>query len=61
MLSVLIVNWNTREHLMACLESIEKNPPTEDFEVIVVDNASTDSSAGFGVTGRESSVWLGRT
>ena len=45
MLSVLIVNWNTRELLRACLRSIHKFSPTEPYEVIVVDNASTDGSA----------------
>ncbi|MBX7135687.1 MAG: glycosyltransferase family 2 protein [Fimbriimonadaceae bacterium] len=45
MLSILIVNWNTREMLHACLSSIQKFPPSEDWEVIVVDNASTDGSA----------------
>lgn len=44
MLSILIVNWNTRELLRACLQSILDHPPTRTYEVIVVDNASTDSS-----------------
>jgi N-acetylglucosaminyl-diphospho-decaprenol L-rhamnosyltransferase len=45
MLSILIVNWNTRDLLRACLESIKNHPPTSEYEVIVVDNASTDQSA----------------
>ena len=45
MLSILIVNWNTRELLRACLDSISAHPPSMEFEVIVVDNASTDGSA----------------
>ncbi len=44
MLSVLIVNWNTGSLLRACLNSISKFPPTEPYEVIVVDNDSTDGS-----------------
>lgn len=44
MLSILIVNWNTRDLLDACLASIAKFSP--DVEVIVVDNASSDGSAG---------------
>lgn len=45
MLSVLIVNWNTRDFLEACLDSIEKNPPSiESLEVVVVDNNSSDGS-----------------
>jgi len=43
-LSIVIVNWNTREHLRACLRSIYTCPPSEPFEVWVVDNASTDGS-----------------
>jgi GT2 family glycosyltransferase len=45
MLSVLIVNWNTREQLLACLSSLRENPPERPCEVIVVDNASNDGSA----------------
>lgn len=44
-LSICIVNWNTRELLRACLRSIERYPLAEPYEVIVVDNASTDGSA----------------
>jgi GT2 family glycosyltransferase len=42
--SVIIVNWNTRDILRGCLASIaaETRAP---HEVIVVDNASTDGSA----------------
>lgn len=45
MLSILVVNWNTRNLLEACLASIRAFPPTEPYEVIVVDNASRDESA----------------
>ncbi len=45
MLSVLIVNWNTKELLIKCLDSLFAHPPEEEMEVIVVDNASTDGSA----------------
>ncbi len=44
-LSVCIVNWNTRDLLLAALRSIVENPPDFAFEVIVVDNASVDGSA----------------
>lgn len=43
-LSIIIVNWNTRELLARCLESVQANLPA-DSEVWVVDNASTDGSA----------------
>lgn len=46
MLSVLIVNWNTRDLLRSCLQSIWANPPHETpWEVVVVDNGSNDGSA----------------
>jgi GT2 family glycosyltransferase len=43
-LSILIVNWNTRDLLRACLLSLGQNV-TGPHEVIVVDNASHDGSA----------------
>ncbi len=42
--SVLIVSWNTRELLAACLDSIRKSEAPCVQEVIVVDNASADGS-----------------
>ena len=45
MLSIAIVNWNTRRLLIGALESIFREPPTFKMEVIVVDNASSDQSA----------------
>ncbi len=44
-LSIVIVNWNTRDLLARCLDSINLHYPGGDVEVIVVDNASTDGSA----------------
>lgn len=43
-LSIVIVNWNAGELLRRCLESIRRHPPGIPFEVIVVDNASSDDS-----------------
>jgi len=42
--SLVIVSWNVKEDLVRCLRSIEENPPNEQFEIIVVDNASADGS-----------------
>ncbi len=44
-LSIVIVSWNTRELLDACLVSIRTIPDEVTREVIVVDNASADGSA----------------
>lgn len=44
-LSVIIVNYNGGDLVMACLESLFQNPPTAPFEVLVVDNCSVDNSA----------------
>jgi hypothetical protein len=43
-LSIIIVNWNVKDLLRKCLLSIFEHKPGFPFEVIVVDNASTDGS-----------------
>jgi len=43
-LSIIIVSWNVRDELLDCLHSIEQNRPSHSYEVIVVDNASTDGT-----------------
>jgi len=45
-LSIIIVNYNVREYLLKCLKSIFRNTQEISFEVIVVDNASSDDSSG---------------
>jgi hypothetical protein len=44
LISVVVVNWNRKELLRACLGSIERQGEVA-FEVIVVDNGSADGSA----------------
>jgi len=46
MVSVVIVNYNGREHLKECLSSVLGQSYTN-FEVILVDNCSTDGSADY--------------
>ncbi len=45
-LSIVILNWNARDYLRACLRSLEECAPAISVETIVVDNHSTlDDSA----------------
>ena len=44
-LSIIIVNWNVRELLRACLLSLRRQSIADAYEVHVVDNASSDGSA----------------
>ncbi len=43
-LSIIIVNYNVTQLLRSCLLSIQKYVKEVEYEVIVIDNASTDSS-----------------
>ena len=42
--SVCIANWNCREHLRACLTSLQDYPQGVRIETIVVDNGSVDGA-----------------
>lgn len=44
LLTVQIVNWNAREPLRAALRSILAHPPRFPYEIVVLDNASSDGS-----------------
>jgi len=44
-LTIIIVNWNTRELLRNCLQSIEQHRGNLAVETFVVDNASKDGSS----------------
>jgi GT2 family glycosyltransferase len=43
-LSILVVSWNVRERVLACLASLACDNDAPSFEVIVVDNGSTDGT-----------------
>lgn len=43
-LSIVVINWNSRDYLAKCLESIRHQRLTSDTEVVVVDSASYDGS-----------------
>jgi N-acetylglucosaminyl-diphospho-decaprenol L-rhamnosyltransferase len=42
--SIVIVNWNGGPFLRAAVESVARHPPRVAFEIIVIDNASSDDS-----------------
>jgi GT2 family glycosyltransferase len=44
-LSIIIVNWNTKQLLLDCIASIYRTVRQASFEVFVVDNGSTDGSS----------------
>ena len=43
-LSIIIASWNVKKVLFDCLGSIEENPASEPFEIVLVDNASSDGT-----------------
>ena len=44
-LTVAIINYNTREHLRRCLETMPREVRGDPLKVVVIDNASPDNSA----------------
>ncbi|MDP4092254.1 MAG: glycosyltransferase family 2 protein [Bacillota bacterium] len=45
-ISVIILNWNGKQHLSECIASVQ-NQTYKNYEVILVDNGSTDGSQDF--------------
>jgi len=43
-LSILIVNWNTKDYLLQCLDSIFQTVRRSSWEIFVIDNGSVDGS-----------------
>jgi GT2 family glycosyltransferase len=46
-LTIIIVNWNGGEMIRSCLRSISQAPPSVAFDIVVVDNASSDDSVAW--------------
>jgi N-acetylglucosaminyl-diphospho-decaprenol L-rhamnosyltransferase len=46
-LSIIMVNWNGGELLRSCLRSIAQSPPSVAYDIVVVDNASSDESVAW--------------
>ena len=48
-ISIIIANWNTKELIKQCIESIFDTTPQNEiiYEIIIIDNASTDGSAEY--------------
>jgi GT2 family glycosyltransferase len=44
-ISIVIVNYNTPQFTDQCFNSIYQNPPKASYEIVLVDNASSDGSA----------------
>ena len=45
--SVIIVNYNTKDLIQLCLTSVIKWTINIDYEIIVIDNASKDDSVNY--------------
>lgn len=45
LLSIVIVNYNVKEHLAKCLDSIYEHVKEISFEIIIIDNNSNDGSS----------------
>ena len=43
-LSVIVISWNTKQLLQDCIESFAKYHSNLDYELIIIDNDSTDGS-----------------
>lgn len=44
-LAIVLVNWNNREYLLTCVQSILDHAPCRPYEIWLVDDASVDGSA----------------
>jgi len=59
-LAIVIVSYNTRGDLEACLATLRSHPPAIGHEIVVVDNQSSDGSADAARTAGARVVEMGR-
>jgi GT2 family glycosyltransferase len=43
-LTIVVVNWNGGAYLRRCIQSVLESPPAVTYELLIVDNGSTDGS-----------------
>lgn len=60
-LSIIIVTWNTADTTIKCIQSIKKNLSGFNYEIIVVDNASTDNTLNLIKTEKHLKIVKNRT
>ncbi len=46
-LSIVILNYNSKDFLLPCIQGIVKHTQSLDFEIIIVDNKSSDTSVAY--------------
>lgn len=56
--SIIIVNYNTKELLDDCLNSVYVQTHSVNFEIIVVDNASSDGSREYITSRHKNVIWI---
>ncbi len=59
-LSIVIVNFNTKDLTLKCIKSIKNESGDLSFEVVLVDNGSSDASVEAFKKIREESFWRGK-
>lgn len=59
-LSIIIVNFNTKDITLGCLDSIKKNASDINFEVLLTDNGSSDGSVEAFKKIEDESFWKGK-
>ncbi|HXV19199.1 MAG TPA: glycosyltransferase family 2 protein [Candidatus Omnitrophota bacterium] len=57
-LSIIVVNYETPDYTLQCLRSIEENKPACAYEVIVIDNGSSDGSLEMIRSGMPSAICI---